>query len=910
MISSRTIIAVMLSIMVALLCGLGYVTWWQIHTATLQAQVQAQRSRGFAVINALRKRSNQFDNLTRQYLVTGEPRDRQHFDELPASVAMTRAAHFSDTELAALNDAQQAIKQLAQNQFRIVDAGARPRDPGKTPTTYRFLSSSTYVTQKKALVAENLTRLGNLINQRTHQQITELNVRGKRLMRSQIAFFVLLLLLSGVAFVVAERGLTRPLRDLAKRTRRIALGDYEQRVGPHNLLELKHVGETFNDMAIAIKRDIARRKHAERQALEAQADAERANRIKSDFLATMSHEIRTPLHAIIGISDLLRDTTLDNKQRDDLNIIRGSSTHLLAIINDILDFSKIEANMLELDEQEFNLRDVVEDALDLVSLKATEKNLDVMCEFEPDTPMRVTADASRIRQVLVNYLSNAVKFTEHGEVLVNVSSTSLDAEHQRFAISVRDTGIGVAPGQLDRLFKPFSQADAATTRHFGGTGLGLAICKRLAELMGGGVSVESRPGAGSTFSFTFVVDTHAARPETGWPGVDYLAGKYLLIVDSNATRRRILCNTALGWRLRVTHCDSPAAALQTVAHDGHFDLALIDDPGPDTDVSQLAGELRRRHDRRGDTRLPILLLGNVNHMGHPAVEFDQVLRKPPRQKNLFEAMMQTLAPNALFVADESALPMPALPALSILVVEDHPLNRTVVLRLLKTLGQTADAVDSGVVAVQAVERKRYDLVLMDVQMPAMDGLEATRRIRRLPLPRQPHIFAMTAGVLVRERQRCIAAGMDRHLPKPIRKQDLAQALREINEADSIVPPSQALGTSTDDAIDAHAIRQLAIDLGRGGAVDVLQAMTDAAPLACRNLDEACHAGDPDSLRRQVARMKANCLMIGCTSLADASADVEESLCGSAGTNVEETCHDIAQRYTAVARQLAPWLERL
>lgn len=399
MVSVRTIIAVLLSTLAALLCGLGYVTWWQIHTAKLQAYVQAQRSRGFAMVGALRKHSEQLDNLARRYVVTGAPHDKQRFDKLQAALdrvlsrqdgstdhdqtgdahhpllpllARTHAAYLSAPELLAIDNVRQAIDQLAHEQVEIMGTAAQQRASGKIPTAYQRMSNDAYIAQK-ARVTKSLMQLRHLVNQRTRQRIAELKTRGRRLMNSQIAFFILLLLLSGVAFVVFERGLTRPLRDLAKRTRRIALGDYAQRIGPHNLSELQHVGETFNDMAIAIQRDIAHREHVEKQALEAQADAERANQAKSSFLANMSHEIRTPLHAIIGISDLLRDTALDDEQNDDVNIIQNSSTHLLAIINDFLDFSKIEADMLDLDEREFDLRVVVEDALDLVSLKAAEK---------------------------------------------------------------------------------------------------------------------------------------------------------------------------------------------------------------------------------------------------------------------------------------------------------------------------------------------------------------------------------------------------------------------------------------------------------------------------------------------------------------------------------------------------------
>lgn len=533
-----------------------------------------------------------------------------------------------------------------------------------------------------------------------------------------------------------------------------------------------------------------------------------------------------------------------------------------------------------------------------------------MYEFEPGTPTQVIADPARTRQVLLNYLSNAVKFTEHGEVLVNVSSTSIDAEHQRLAISVRDSGIGIAPDQLARLFKPFNQADVSTTRQFGGTGLGLAICKRLAELMDGEVGARSQPGAGSTFSFTFAAGTHGGHPEVEWPGVERLAGRRLLLIDDNATRRRIVRHIALSWGLQVTDGDSSDTMLQVLERDKRFDLAVVNDPDPGMEGSGLAHDLRMRHARHEGIRLPIILLSNVKHAARPATEFDRVLRKPLRQKNLFEAMLQTLVPGALPAADASPSTL-LLPTLSVLVVEDHPVNRTITLRLLKTFGLTADAADNGLAAVHAVKRKPYDLVFMDVQLPAIDGLEATRRIRQLPLQRQPLIFAMTAGVLVRERQRCIASGMDHYLAKPIRKQDLAQALREIGGPGPSQPSSlQAPATRADDVIDAQAIRQLVHDLGRNGALEVLQTMVDAAPLACQSMDEACRVGDLGALCRQMARLKANSLMLGCAPLADACADSEKTIPTSTGPGIEEMWHGIAKRYAAVMQQLTPWLEYL
>jgi signal transduction histidine kinase/DNA-binding response OmpR family regulator len=509
---------------------------------------------------------------------------------------------------------------------------------------------------------------------------------------------------------------------------------------------------------------------------EARAAADAANEAKGAFLANMSHEIRTPLNAILGTAELLGDTPLDDDQRQSLDTIQQSGDHLLGVINDILDFAKVESGMLELEDEVFDLRRTVEEALELVAYRAAQKRLDLACDFAPNTPEMARGDAGRVRQIVVNYLSNAIKFTESGDISVEVTAQPLDAGRHRFRVAVRDTGIGIPPDRLDRLFKSFSQVDASTTRRYGGSGLGLAICKRLAERMGGHVAVDSHPGRGSTFSFTFVAATDAAWAAPQRPDLQILQGRRVLVVDDNETNRRILRATAQDWGMVVVDTASPQAALKMIEQGESFDLAVLDYFMPEMDGVALAAEIRRHRD---PASLRLLLLSSARHVGGVPRDFNLVRLKPLRRSGLLDAFLDLLAPAQVSTPASAPIAVrPDLPSLRILLVEDNAINRQVGTRMLESLGYRADVVENGAEAVAAVCKTRYDLLLMDIQMPEMDGLEATRHIRAMTGIAQPRIFAMTASVLDDERQACIDAGMDRHLAKPLRRHELEKALRD------------------------------------------------------------------------------------------------------------------------------------
>jgi two-component system sensor histidine kinase/response regulator len=781
----------------------------------------------------------------------------------------------------------------------------------------------------------------------------DLNPLYQRLLWHALAFALVILialLLSNLLLSRLHRAITAPLSSLVGAMDEVSQsGNYAARAAIESNDEIGALAKGFNAMLEQIE-DREQRLAAHRGVLENEVElrtaelrqsrdlAEAGSRAKSEFLATMSHEIRTPMNGILGMTELLRSTTLSAQQRRFTEAVYQSGEHLLNIINDILDFSKIEAGRLEIESINFNLRQLIEDVGCLFAQAAESKGLEMVCSVPHDLPVAVRGDPVRIRQIMTNLVSNAIKFTADGEVVVRLSLLEENAAQARFRCEVQDSGIGIEQQAQERVFSAFIQADSSTTRQYGGSGLGLAIARRLVETMGGEIGLHSELGRGTLFWLEIPLLKQDAHARAVIDRAERLRGLRVLVVDDNATNREILAHQLAGWSMDTANAASGREALQTLrqASAASFDLAILDLHMPEMDGFALAQAIKAEARWEG---MPLVMLSSVSVGNDQArrrqAPIDYYLTKPVRQSDLYDAIATAISQQTLIgTQGQGFQPLPPSQALAgsppvslvgrVLVVEDNPVNQQVALAMLESLGLHCRLADNGRRAIERLQQESFDLVLMDCQMPEMDGFEATAEIRARQGDGRLHanlpIVALTANAVDGDRERCLAAGMDDYLSKPFSRERLLATLQrwlpratastaaKTRTAPPATPraatPQQTAAPVNEGPINPRALDAIRQLPGPNGALlvqKVITAYLADTPPRFAQLRAAVDAGDAETLRKAAHALKSSSANVGAEQLAGLCRELEAV--GRQAT-IEEAHEPLAQAEAELRRVVA------